>query len=112
MSKNKGFYIIALLIIGGFALILTSYIKDQPFRDIAWQYVEENNWEQEGVGKWASTVTPTIAGNDYSHHLYDPSFGGMEIYKVESFGGDGANGVPAILISKETNEVVGIIPTE
>jgi hypothetical protein len=112
MPKNKRFYIITFLGIGIIALFLTSYIKDQPIRDIAWQYIEKNNWEEDGAGKWASTVSTTIAGDDSSHHLHDTSFDGEEIYKVEFFGGDGPNGVPTILISKETNDVVGIIPTE
>ncbi|WP_456270940.1 hypothetical protein [Bacillus sp. AK031] len=110
MTKHRKGYLFSFLFIGIIALLLTSYSKDQPIRDIAWQYIEKNNWEQDGAGKWTSTVSTTTASDKY--HLYDTTYIGKEVYKVEFFGGDGLIGIPAILISKDKKTVVGIIPTE
>lgn len=110
MTKIKKVSFFAFLIIGIMALFLISYIKDQPIRNTAWQYVEKNNWEQGGTGKWSAAVSTTIASDKY--HLYDTSYDGKGVYKVEFFGGDGYDEIPTILISKEENVVVGIIPTE
>ncbi|MGM0843921.1 MAG: hypothetical protein ACQEUT_03005 [Bacillota bacterium] len=111
MAENRKI-VFALLVVGLIGLLLTSYIKDQPIREVSWQYIEKKKWEQDGAGKWFSTVSTTTAGHHDSHHLYDTSYNGQRIYMVKFFGGNGLNGVPTILISKETNKVVGIIPTE
>lgn len=112
MKINRKIYLLAFLTIGIIALFFNSYINDQPIREIAWEYVEKHDWNQDGTGKWSSAVSTTIAGDHYSHSLLDPSYNGKKVFKVEFFGGDGPNGVPGILVSKDTMDVVGVIPTE
>lgn len=82
-------------------------------REIAWEYMKDNDWDDKASGNWQSAkVTEYIVDKGYEHLLVN-SYEGKEVLKI-SFE-DKENlvvGTPAILIDPKTDKVIGYIPAD
>ena len=82
-------------------------------KEAAWNFLAEKEWN-EGVkeGSWQDAeVSEVTVDNNYS--LLDESYEGKEVLSVSFDDKDNlAVGVPVIIVSLDTNEVVGYLPGE
>ena len=81
-------------------------------KEVAWEFIEEKGWSDSADKDWQSTkVEKKIA--DKNFELIDNTYEGKEVLSI-SFA-DRVNtviGTPVILVSPDTNEVIGYIPSE
>jgi uncharacterized lipoprotein NlpE involved in copper resistance len=86
--------------------------NDSEAREAAWNFIQEKRWNNNAKGNWQSAnVINVIANNNYE--LLDKTFEGKEVLSV-SFE-DKENrviGTPLILIDKDSNKVIGYMPSE
>ncbi|KKB34766.1 YobA family protein [Bacillus thermotolerans] len=84
--------------------------SDEHVREIAWDFVKEKGWDDEGKEEWQrAKVTKTVAAdNDHTFlgQAYKDNYEGKEVLFV-SF-----ESTPSILIDPQTSKVIGYKPLE
>lgn len=81
-------------------------------RKIAWEFIEEQNWSSTAKEDWKSAEVKKIIAED-SYELFHETYVGKEVLAITFE--DKENVVvstPVILVSEETNEVIGYIAGE
>ncbi|PKR76833.1 hypothetical protein CEY16_13545 [Halalkalibacillus sediminis] len=86
--------------------------KYNDVRNIAWEFVKENGWNEQAKGDWKDAKVIKIVADD-QYELLDDSYEGEEVLSVISEeDGNYVTGTPTILIDSTKNEVIGYIATE
>ena len=80
-------------------------------RKIAWDYLNEQGWNENTKDWQSAVVTKTVVNDDFE--LIDTNFEGTEAWSVSFVDKDNVVvGTPIILVDPKSNKVIGYMPGE